>query len=597
MPRRTRDNSDSNSRRRKTPAGQPRARRGSGNFDSAASKSEKIVKKAPARASSGNSLRANKQDRKDASKDLATKKEPLADVKTSIQTNIEKEPQKSNAVPRKRASHAKKSAISSSFLKPADKQKKTEKPLTKSNSEDKKAKDAEEKAKFIAQRKASAKARKAENDKKRTSPASKADALRTQQKKNYVSKEIRNNFIKLGVMIIVGVGIVVGIYFGIQSIMEKQIGFVEVKAEEEVTPINTQVPRDRKQQDAAASYEDVTPDPAIIRDISYGSRDIQFKEKQINIPGIYDTELLFSAGTGSLYVGSDVLSKLYLYNLDTGDETLIAESKIYAGEYYETRVNHKWLVWLETDHGLKNYIMVMNRSTGKISKLQSFKEGQPKLNLYGDLLVWMEQVSDTEDRLSMLDLEVQEFLPIHTFSDKATYGVSSPYVYESTIVWADRDPTQTEDDKANGEKSAIYYLSLETDESGAFSDPQYYIPGTYVHEPLYNGDVFVWLDSNKSPMSNLYIGRPGEAPEIISTGVTTYSIGDGIVVYGKDQAVWVYIIATKELCRLTSPDEKGMLPSVTERTVVWYNLTADSEKDVLRFKILTDDELYPGGLD
>ena len=64
-------------------------------------------------------------------------------------------------------------------------------------------------------------------------------------------------------------------------------------------------------------------------------------------------------------MGSDVLSKLYLYNLDAGDETLITESDIQFGEFYETLVNHQWLVWLETDHGTKNYIMVMNRSTGK----------------------------------------------------------------------------------------------------------------------------------------------------------------------------------------------------------------------------------------
>jgi hypothetical protein len=231
-----------------------------------------------------------------------------------------------------------------------------------------------------------------------------------------------------------------------------------------------------------------------------------------------------------------------------------------------------------------------------VSKLQSFKEGQPKLNLYGDLLVWVEQVSDTEDRLSMIDLEVQEFLPIQTFTDKATYGVSSPCVYETTIVWADRDPTQTEEDKQNGEKSAIYYLELKTDAAGSFAEPQYYCPGTYVHEPLYNGDVFVWLDANKSPRSNLYIGRAGEEPEKIASDVTTYSIGDGIVVFGKSEAVWVYVIDTDELCRLTSPGEKGILPKVTKRTVVWYNLSADSEKDVLRFKILTDEELYPGGL-
>ena len=416
--------------------------------------------------------------------------------------------------------------------------------------------------------------------------------------KKRVSAEIRNNFIKLGVMVAVGVGIIIGIYYGIQNVLERQSGFTDVKKTQEIEPYSTQVPRQRNGNSVAESSEDEElPNPAVIRDISYGARDIQFKERQINIPGIYDNELLFSAGTGSLYVGGNVLSKLYLYNLDAGDETLIAKSDIYAGEFYETLVNHRWLIWLETDHGTKNYIMVMNRSTGKVSKIQSFKEGQPKLNLYGDLLVWMEQVSDTQDRLMMFDLDVQEPLPLHTFTDKATYGVSSPYIYENTIVWSDRDPTQTEEERAAGEKSAIYYLNLKTDESGSFEDPKYYIPGTYVHEPLYNGDVFVWLDANKSPQSNLYIGRAGEQPKKIAKGVTTYSIGDGIVVYGKDQAVWVYVIATDELCRLTSPGEMGMLPAVTKRTVVWYNLTADSEKDVLRFKVLTDEELYPGGMD
>ena len=307
--------------------------------------------------------------------------------------------------------------------------------------------------------------------------------------------------------------------------------------------------------------------------------------------------MLFSAGSGSLSVGGTVLTKLYLYNLDAGDETLISTASIPDfGEIYETLVNHHWLVWLETDHGDKNYVMIMNRSTGEITKIQSFKNGQPKLRLYDDLLVWMEQVSSTEDRLCMSDLNSQEPLTLFTFSDTATYGTSSPCIYEKTIVWSGPDPTQNDEDKKIEEHSRIYYLELEADEAGTLSDPKYFAPNTYVHEPLYNGDVFVWLDGNKSPNSILYVGRPNEEAKSIAQGVTTYSVGDGIVVYGKDQAVWVYITATDELCRLTSTSEMGMLPSVTKRTVVWYNLSAQSDKDVLRFKVLTDEELYPGGL-
>ena len=421
---------------------------------------------------------------------------------------------------------------------------------------------------------------------------------RSKNRKHKVDAEMRKSFIKLIVMVAVGIGVIVSIYFGVQSILAKQSGFVDIEKTEPPSAISTQVPRDRNKANNTAEGEStITPNPAVVRDISYGARDIQFKERHINIPGIYDNELLFSAGSGSLYVGSNVLKKLYLYNLDSGDETLIAESAIDGGVFYETLVNHNWLVWLETDRGTKNYIMTMNRATGDISKIQSFKESQPKLQMYGDLLVWMEQVSPTEDRLSMSDLNNQEYLPIFTFTDKATYGVSSPCVYEDTIVWAGPDPTQSDEDKLVEEHSAVYYLELVADETGALGDAEYFSPNTYVHEPLFNGDVFVWLDGNKSPNSNLYVGRPDEEAKLIANGVTTYSVGDGIVVYGKDQAVWVYITATDELCRLTSPNEKGMLPAVTKRTVVWYNLSVESDKNVLRFKVLTDDELYPGGMD
>ena len=333
--------------------------------------------------------------------------------------------------------------------------------------------------------------------------------------------------------------------------------------------------------------EIIEADPEQVRDISFGAKDIEFKEKQINIPGIFDTEIVFSAGTGSI---GDVLAKLYLYNLDTQTEELITQTNVgYYGEIYETYVNHNWIVWIDTNKGEKNNICAMNRGTGQISILRTSENGQPKLRLYGDTLVWMEQISDTVDKLFMIDLNVQEDLTLFNFTDKATYGVSAPCIYENSITWA--GPGETED------TSGIYYLKLETDEQGLFNEPEKYYPGTYVHEPLYNGEVFVWLDTNKSRDGKLYLGRPGEEPIVIDQHITTYSLGDGIVVYGKNLSVWVYVIDTGELCRLTSPGEEGMLPRVSKRTVVWYNLieSEEKDKDVLRFKILTDDELYPGG--
>lgn len=399
------------------------------------------------------------------------------------------------------------------------------------------------------------------------------------------------HMIRLAVFAIVGAGVIIGIYFFVQSIAKDNNGFISPKATIAPQVKSTQVPKERRVDE----YKEpsITPNPEGIRDISFGAKDIEFKERQINQPGIFDTELLFSAGTGSL--DGEVLTKLYLYNLDTHEEELITESQLdYMGEIYQTYANHKWLIWLDTDKGINNRIYVMNRATSNTFQLRNCENGQPKLRLYGDILVWMEQVDDIKDELYMVDLTVQEDLTLFDFTDKATYGVSAPCIYGDTIVWAGPDDTQSEEDRKIKEHSGIYYQYLVAGDDGRFPTAEVYLPGTYVHEPLYNGDVFVWLDSNKSRESKLYLGRAGEQPIVIDKGITTYSIGEGMVVYGKNQAVWAYVIATGELCRLTSENEMGMLPFASKRTVVWYKLPADS--DVLRYKIITDDELYPGGL-
>jgi len=401
-----------------------------------------------------------------------------------------------------------------------------------------------------------------------------------------MNRRMKISILRSIIFAVVAISLALATFFIVRVIIERQKGFKNPVNENISGNYATQVPRTEKSESQANYGEIVEPEPEKVRDISFGAKDIEFKERQINIPGIFDTEIVFSAGTGSL--DGEVLTKLYLYNLDTQTEELITKSQLgYQGEIYETYINHNWIVWLDTDKGEKNQVKVMNRGTGQVFTLKTTKTGQPKLRLYGDILVWMEQVSDAEDRLYMIDLNVQEDLTLSSFTDKATYGVSAPCIYENAIIWA--GPGETE------ETSGIYFLKLETDEQGLFNEPEVYYPGTYVHEPMYNGDIFLWLDTNKSRDGKLYMGRFGEEPLVIDQDITTYSLGDGIVVYGKDSGIWVYIIATGELCRLTSPDELGMLPKVSKRTVVWYNLSSDSDKDVLRYKILTDDELYPGG--
>ncbi len=334
----------------------------------------------------------------------------------------------------------------------------------------------------------------------------------------------------------------------------------------------------------------MTPNPDIIRNLSHSAKDISFdKEGQINQPGIWNSELFFSAGSGSL--DDPVLTRLYLYSFTTHKSQKIKETQIYKGEYYETLINDKWLVYLETDHGTNNYIYVMNRSDSKVSLIKNCNNGKPKLRLYDDTLIWMEQ-DENEDRLYMVDLLSQENVSLFSFSDVATYGTSAPSIYGAWIAWAGPDPEPVEDSTVT---SAIYYVNLDEDIHDDGLQMRTYRPDTYVHEPLFNGRYFCWIDTNKSFNARLYVAQPNATPVVIDGGVSAYGLGDGIVVYGKNNAIYVYVIATGEICMLTGAGEKGILPQVSGRTVLWQNKT-ETGRDTYRYKILTDEELYPNGL-
>jgi hypothetical protein len=392
---------------------------------------------------------------------------------------------------------------------------------------------------------------------------------------------------------------------------------------------------------------EVTPATVITRDLSFGVESIKFTaEKNINMPSLYGDELFFSAGTGSL--DSKIFKNLFVYNLKTGETQKVDAPTITKGEFYQTQINKNWLVWVRTDHGINNSIYVKNRNTDAAPfAVRSTKSGKFKVRLAGNTLIWVEPTSSTSSQLILWDLASGENLPLMTFSD-TTYSVSDPCIYEApedtgapgasatptptpsptptptpsptpsassspgasaspgfnetggeetvaandniTIVWAGPDPNQTPEQKAQEEHSAIFWLKLDQNSVDANGNinKQTYLPGTYVHEPLYNGKYFVWIDNNYMPGgANLYLSEPNGTPKIVDTAVTTYALGDDILVYGKSSKIWVYVISTGEYCCMTGGKEQGKTPCVHGNTVVWF----DWDTDEVRFKVLTDEEL------
>lgn len=372
----------------------------------------------------------------------------------------------------------------------------------------------------------------------------------------------------------------------------------------------------------------LTPPPIeeqvpITMDISEHAKQLKIDKKRINRPAVSGTEILFSAGNGP--IEKPVLTTLYLFDIVTQQLTEVATSKVRNGEIFQYYISSDWLVWLDTDHKGTNIIYKQNRKTKKTSIVREMGNLRPKLMLSGQLLVWMEQISEEEDRLYLLDLDSEEDLVVYEFY-KSTYALSTPFIYNNTVVWAGPDP-----DNPESPNSAIYRLDFtiytnpqEDDEisptvtprftldpidapskgptptpanlgpwttpPGYSEDevhPMYFKPGMYVHEPMFNGEVLVWIDKNKAPDSTLYMKNmlTGETKKIVQ-GVTSYSVTDRSVVYNYNQEIYAYYYNENVTVRVSKQGQPAILPVSIGNLVVWEDKSPSNEGDVYKYNIV-----------
>ncbi len=330
---------------------------------------------------------------------------------------------------------------------------------------------------------------------------------------------------------------------------------------------------------------------------------LEVDEVRVNHPSISGHELLFSAGTGSLE--KSVLTNLYLFDAVTGKAKKIAQSTISGGEIYETYLSEKWIVWLDTDHKGTNIIYKMNREevngvkANTVSVVQQTENHMPRLGLYGNYLVWMEQVSDSEDKLYFVDLTTDENMALQQFTN-TNYAISTPYIYKNMVIWAEEDKT------APGQnKSAIYNITFDelgqsnTQDENETSDeaegedsgellPETFITGTYVHKPICNDDIFVWIDKNNAPDSSLYYAYKSGAlePKKFWNNVTQYSIGDDFIAFVSNQIIYAYYYKQDVLVQVSESGHSAILPQAFGTMIVWEDKTETSGKDVFKYNIL-----------
>lgn len=196
---------------------------------------------------------------------------------------------------------------------------------------------------------------------------------------------------------------------------------------------------DTSEQEPKPSEDEITdPERLEVIDLSDARMDLETEMLQINEPTPYGRELLYSAGSASS-IDEPVLTRLFLYDLDTMQETQIAETQVKFGEIYEGRFNADWIVWLDTNQSGTNYIYALNRRTGEVSQVKRCDLNKPQLVLYGDNLVWVEQKDEENDRLYLYNFKSGEPVALDGFNNP-TYGTCPPALYDDVLVWVCPSP-------------------------------------------------------------------------------------------------------------------------------------------------------------
>lgn len=340
-------------------------------------------------------------------------------------------------------------------------------------------------------------------------------------------------------------------------------------------------------------------------DLSDSSVALETELLRINEPIPYENEVLYSAGN-SESIDEPVFQDLYVKNLDTGEETVIAHTEIKFGEIYEGRFNKDWIVWLDTNQSGENQLYAMNRATGEISKIKNCEFNKPQLRLAGDNLVWVEQKDINQDGLYLYNFKSGEPVVLEIF-DNPTYGTCPPSISEELLVWV----VPNGEDSDN--KSLIKVLDLskalstdlaassqgqggqpanqeaEAQEAGTEDvpqeegvDPEILDPKGFAIYPATNGKAIAWLD-NLNPSEahlKLTLDNGKTIIDVDENVARPYGIGDGFIAYMKEDNVMAYFWELDRYAQLNKPGTKARLTQggVYGNKVVWYSAENPNDK-------------------
>jgi len=332
-----------------------------------------------------------------------------------------------------------------------------------------------------------------------------------------------------------------------------------IKEEPTPTPVPTAAP---------------TPEPTPIAkdDMSAGVIGLDIENKSINDPYVFGDEVVFS--TGAPLQSQPEIDSIAVFDLTTQTTSVLPGIEKGNASLFEPKINENYAVYLDCKSEYGGKVMGYERATQEMFVMREYWFGKPKVSLVGEYALWMQQTGTATDKLYLYHLPTKESTVIEVFVN-TPFSISTPHMSQNAIVYVQpHGESQLLDGSSASMDAEIVVMPLT---QGGDINKILFLPGTYVYDPMMSGEFIVFLDGNADLDSNLmYCQRNGDTytiPEIITDGILNYSVGDGFVVYTKDDAVYIYYFDDGSSGRLSSETTRVMLGSANGKSVVWYDIT------------------------
>jgi hypothetical protein len=350
-----------------------------------------------------------------------------------------------------------------------------------------------------------------------------------------------------------------------------------------------------KEEETATPSAVATPVPTPIAktDMSDVAEELIIDYKSINDPYMSGTEMIFS--TGNKLDSAPELDRLAIYDMTAKTVTEVAGITKKYTNIFEPKMNADYIVYLDCKSEYGGAVCGMNRATGETFVMREYLYGKPYVSLSGQYAVWMQQVgrgTDSsgnatagKDRLYVYDLSTQECVELETFSNNYL-SYSWAYIGDNAIVYVQPEGEDETLSQSSSSLPGVEVVVVPLTEGGDQQAVRF-IPGTFVYDPLIEGDYIVYLDGTGAVGTQLMMckksGDTYTAPVAIATDVLNYDVGEGYVVYTLNKVVYIYYFADGSSGALSSDMTSAILGSANGKDVVWYDVSdgLDSPSNVI----------------